>query len=161
MVNKKTLLLITLSSFILILGIYYVFIPDVKKENKKLSEVMENIEVTDNELLVAKRVELDSKRDEQLKELNKDLVKEDISVSDKNKDLEEIKKITNLTPKEEDLEKIIKDTYNIDCVIEISNNLIKLTCIYDKQDKELVNNMMNTIKDNITDKSQITIEFHK
>lgn len=87
MINKQNLWFLTLFSLILILGIYYVTLPNellekISTEDKKEIAVVEEV-IEDNQL-TALRVSLEEERKSSLEVLKEQLTKETISIEEKN-----------------------------------------------------------------------------
>ena len=169
MINKQSLWFLTLFSLILVLSIYYITMPnelllsnnikEVKKTSGEVEEVKTNIK--ESELLVTMRVNLDEERDEQVADLKTKLTNEETTSEEKNEAYEEIKYITNLGAKEEQIEKKIKKEFGIDCFIKINNQEIKVVAVKENHDTELANNIMKSIQNEFSNKMMITIQFEK
>ena len=142
MINKQNLWFLTLFSLILILGIYYVTLPNellekISTEDKKEIAVVEEV-IEDNQL-TALRVSLEEERKSSLEVLKEQLTKETISIEEKNNLYSQLKYLNEIQGKEENLEKKIKKEYDLDCFIKIDNKNISLVCISSKHDIELAN----------------------
>ena len=164
MINKQNLWFLTLFSLILILGIYYVTLPNellekISTEDKKEIAVVE--EVTEDNQLTALRVSLEEERKSSLEVLKEQLTKETISIEEKNNLYSQLKYLNEIQGKEENLEKKIKKEYDLDCFIKIDNKNISLVCISSKHDIELANKIMRSIQSNYKDKMNISITFQK
>ena len=68
MINKQSLWFVTLLSLVLVLGVYYVTMPNDLLKSTKTEEVNSNVdvEVTESDMLVALRVERDELVAEQM-----------------------------------------------------------------------------------------------
>lgn len=171
MINKQSLWFLTLFSLILVLSVYYITMPndlllssDSKlKTDKVSSEVEDNAKVTINEseLLVTMRVNLEEERNSQVADLKSTLTSDDISADEKNLAYEQIKYLSNLSALESQLEKTIKNEYDIDSFIKINDNEVKVVAVKKDHDLELANNIMKTIQSNFDKKVTITIQFEK
>ena len=164
MINKQNLWFLTLFSLILILGIYYVTLPNellekISTEDKKEIAVVEEV-IEDNQL-TALRVSLEEERKSSLEVLKEQLTKETISIEEKNNLYSQLKYLNEIQGKEENLEKKIKKEYDLDCFIKIDNKNISLVCISSKHDIELANKIMRSIQSNYKDKINISITFQK
>ena len=111
MINKQNLWFLTLFSLILILGIYYVTLPNellekISTEDKKEIAVVEEV-IEDNQL-TALRVSLEEERKSSLEVLKEQLTKETISIEEKNNLYSQLKYLNEIQGKEENLEKKIK-----------------------------------------------------
>ena len=171
MINKQSLWFLTLFSLILVLSVYYITMPNdllVSNNSKvtkteKTSKEMDTTEATvkESELLVTMRVNLESDREEKIKDLRSTLTNEEASSEEKNSAYEQIKYITNLTTQESALEEKIKKEFGIDSFVNIDNNNIKVVAVKDKHDVALANNIMKTIQSEFENKMSITIQFEK
>jgi len=168
MINKKSLWFLTLFSLILVLSIYYITMPSellltTKNENikdeKKDEEV--NIDIEESNLLVALRVEADEKMNKEIEDLQLVLTNTQSSVDDKNKAYEKIKELNDTRGIEEKLESQIKENYNLDSFIKISNNQIQVTVNSNEHSNEIANNIMRTIQSNFEESKYITVKFQK
>ena len=164
MINKQNLWFLTLFILILILGIYYVTLPNellekISTEDKKEIAVVDEV-IEDNQL-TALRVSLEEERKSSLEVLKEQLTKETISIEEKNNLYSQFKYLNEIQGKEENLEKKIKKEYDLDCFIKIDNKNISLVCISSKHDIELANKIMRSIQSNYKDKMNISITFQK
>ena len=171
MINKQSLWFLTLFSLILVLSVYYLTMPNdllVSNNSKamkteKTSKELDDIEATvkESELLVTMRVNLESDREEKIKDLRGTLTNEEATPEEKNSAYEQIKYITNLTSQESSLEKKIKKEFGIDSFINIDKNNIKVVAIKKDHDVNLANSMMKAIQSEFENKMSITIQFEK
>ena len=165
MLNKQNLWFITLFSLILILGIYYVTLPNdvlekvnqkTKKEEKVVAEVKQETSPLD-----ALRVSKETSRKEKIESLENTLTSDNISAEEKNNTYELLKYYNELQGKEETLEKNLKKEFNLDCFTKIDNNNIEVVCVSEEHDKNLANKIMRNIQSNYKDKMSITVKFQK
>lgn len=167
MINKKSLWFLTLFSLILVLSIYYITMPSELllnnkteiKENKENDQVTVNVKESD--LLVALRVESDSELQNEIDNLKTVLTDETKSTDEKNEAYEKIKTINNTRSEEENLEKKIKDEFNLNSFIKIDGDQIKVTIESDKHDTNLANKIMRSIQSNYQDDKYISVKFQK
>lgn len=164
--NKQNLWFLTLLSLILVLGIYYVTMPNElllgKGTNKKVKEVKEvKTEVKEVATLEAMRVSKQEEREEKISSLQKELTKEGKTTEEKNSYYEQLKYLNELQGKEEKLEKKIKEQLNLDCFIKIDKENISSVCASEKHDNKLANNVMRTIQEEYKEKMYITVKFEK
>ena len=165
MINKQNLWFLTLFSLILVLGVYYVTLPNDLLEKINLEE--EKVEVTlteeieEESPLTALRVSLEEKRFENLEVLKEQLTNEQISTEEKNNIYSQLKYLNELQGKEENLEKKIKKEFELDCFVKIDDKDISLVCISSKHDVELANKIMRSIQSNYKEKMNISIKFQK
>ena len=169
MLNKQNLWFITLFSLILILGIYYVTIPnevleDVNKkietkENNEKEVVAEVKEETSS--LTALRVSKETARKEKIESLENTLTSDNLTTEEKNNTYELLKYYNELQGKEENFEKKIKKNFNLDCFTKIDNKNVDVVCISKEHDKSLANKIMRTIQEEYKDKMNIVVKFQK
>lgn len=171
MINKKSLWFLTLFSLILVLSIYYITMPselllnnktEIKeKKNKENNKDKVTVKVEESDLLVALRVESDSEMQKELDTLKTVLTNDSSSTDEKNEAYEKIKDINNIRSEEENLEKKIKDEFNLNSFIKIDKDQIKVTIESDKHDTSLANKIMRSIQSNFNDNKYISIKFQK
>lgn len=161
MINKQSLWFVTLLSLVLVLGVYYVTMPNdlLKTEETKNvnSEVTVNVEESD--MLVALRVERDEEVATKMDELESVLTSETSTTDEKNNAFEELKLLNLNIGKEEELETLILDTYKIKSYVEINNDQIKVVVNSSEHDSKLANDIMRTIQGEFDEKMYITIKF--
>ena len=166
MISKQNLWFLTLFSLILILGVYYVTMPNDllgKVENiiedKETKEVVEEVE--EESLLVAMRVNLEEERQETITNLQKDLTNDKLTTEEKNNIYEQLKYLNEIQGKEEKLEKQIKKDLKLDCFVKENNNNIEAVCISNEHDEKKANSIMRLIQSKYENKMNITIKFQK
>lgn len=173
MINKQSLWFLTLFSLILVLSVYYITMPnellltnnsnylDAKETNGEADEEKSKVTIQESELLVTMRVSLEEERNQTMLELRSTLTSEEATSEEKNNAYEQIKYITELTGKEELLEKKIKKNFNVECFVKINNNEVKVVAIKEKHDSTLANSIMKAIQEEFNNKVYITIKFEK
>lgn len=166
MIKKQNLWFLTLFSFILVLGVYYITMPtDLLEKANQLSEEKEEKpvvkEVKEESPLVAMRVALQEERQEAMDVLQEKLTDETISNEEKNNVYEQLKYINEIQGKEEEIEKSLKKEYSLDCFTKMENQNISVICISSKHDATLANNIMRSIQKNYKEKKNITVKFQK
>ena len=166
MISKQNLWFLTLFSLILILGVYYITMPNdllTKVENivedKETKEVVEEVE--EESLLVAMRVNLEEERQETITKLQKELTSDKLSTEEKNNLYEQLKYLNEVQGTEENLEKKIKKDLKLDCFVKQDNNNIEAVCISNEHDEKKANTIMRLIQENYKNKMNITIKFQK
>ena len=163
--NKQNLWFFTLLSLIVVLGIYYVTMPNEllqkASQKEKVTAKEEVKEVKEENTLMAMRINLEDQREEEMSNLTKQLTSEKITSTEKNNIYEQLKYLNEVQGKEETLEKKIKKELELDCFIKIDNNDITTVCISDNHDVNLANKIMNTIQKDYKDKMNITVKFQK
>ena len=165
MINKKSLWFLTLFSLILVLSIYYITMPNElllsNNSNYNKEENEAKVVVEESETLTAMRVTLDEERQSEIETLQKQLEGNKLTAEEKNSTYEQIKYLTQLSSTEENLESILKKTYNISCFVKVDNNTISVTSTEEKHDTTLANNIMRTIQEQYEEKMYITVTFTK
>ena len=164
--NKQNLWFLTLLSLILVLGVYYITMPNdlLEKVNSVIDEKNEKAvveEVSEENVLTAMRVNKEDERNAEISVLKEQLTKEDLSTVEKNNLFEQLKYLNEVQGKEESLEKRIKKELELDCFIKTENNNITTVCISDKHDKELANKIMRLIQNDYKNKMNISVKFQK
>ena len=166
--NKQNLWFLTLFSLILILGAYYITMPNsllekVAEETEKINTSKQKVikEVKEESPLVAMRVNLQEERQEKMDGLQEQLTKDTLSNEEKNNVYEELKYLNEVQGTEEKIEKKIKKEYKLDCFIKIENNNVNAVCVSDKHDSTIANNIMRLIQKEYDNKLDITVKFQK
>lgn len=161
MINKQSLWFVTLLSLVLVLGIYYVTMPNdlLKTEETKNVNSEVTVEVEESDMLVALRVERDEEVAAKMDELESVLTNETSTTDEKNNAFEELKLLNLNIGKEEELETLILDTYKIKSYVEINNDQIKVVVNSSEHDSKLANDIMRTIQGQFDEKMYITIKF--
>ncbi len=163
MISKQKLWYMTLFSLILVLGVYYVTMPnDLLKDidSKESSEVIID-EVSEVSSLVAMRVSLEEERQNEMDVLQEAMTSEDISSTEKNNLYEKLKYLNEVQGQEELIEKKIKSNLKLDCFVKIDNSNITSVCISSEHDNILANKVMRLIQEEFKVKKYITVKFQK
>lgn len=171
MINKQNLWFLTLCSLILVLGVYYVTMPNellltnknttVKESKSKKMSKDSKSQVSQVSMLDAMRVNLEEERNEVITTLQEQLTNSKMTADEKNKAYEQLKYLNEIQGKEEALEKKIKDTYKLDCFVKVDNSNVTTVCVSSKHDSHLANNIMRTIQEQYNNKMYITVKFEK
>ena len=89
MIKKKNLWFLTLFSLILVLSIYYITMPSelllTNSKTKEKEKTQPTVEISENEIISALKVEADTEREKKIKELNATLSNEKSSSDEKNR----------------------------------------------------------------------------
>ena len=165
MLNKQNIWFMTLFSLILVLGVYYVTMPNetLEKINLKAEQTKENIveEVMEESSLTALRVSKEEQRKEKMESLETSLTTDSLSTEEKNNTFELLKYLTEVQGKEEKYEKNLKKEFGLDCYTKIDHNNVSVICISKEHDKVLANNIMNFIQKDFNEPVVITVKFQK
>ena len=135
MIKKQNLWFLTLFSLILVLGVYYVTLPQdlLDRVNNVVDKTTSKVTaVTEENALVAMRVSKEEERQEAMTILNEQLTNEQATTEEKNNAYEQLKYLNEVQGKEESLEKKIKKEYDLDCFIKIDNIDVSTICIAKK-----------------------------
>ncbi len=172
MINKKNLWFLTLFSLILVLSVYYITMPsELLLNNGYLNETVatsntgdkDDLEVSieESELLVALRVEADEQMVNEMEELKSILTDTESTVEEKNNAFEKMKALNMSKSEEESLEKLIKESYNLDSFVKKDGDQIRVVVSSDKHDSTIANNIMRTIQGKYDEKMYISVKFQK
>jgi len=159
--NKNNLWFVTLFSLILILGVYYITLPNeiFKNNNTNLTSKEIDITVSENNKLIALRVERDEQISTVMSELQDKIISENTSSEEKNNAFEELKLLNLAKGKETYLEEKIKENFNINSYVEINNDNINITLSSNEHNSTLANQIMRSVQEEFEDKKNIVIKF--
>lgn len=162
MINKQSMWFLTLFSLVLVLGVYYVTMPNDLLKGKITGEDINkeiSVNVTEGDTLIALR----ANREEQVatwkEELETVLTSGVASVEEKNSAFEELKLLNLNITKEAELESKLESEFGIKSYIEVNKENIKVVINSKEHDASLANNIMRSIQEEYTEKMYITIEF--
>ena len=161
MVKKQNLWFITLFSLILVLSVYYL---SMKKENLDDLTVLKDtatINTLDNSYLVSLRVSDDEALLKTMEELENTLNDNTKSTIEKNEAYETLKELNINKGKEMELEKLIKEKFDLNSYIKISGDKINVTIASDDHSKELANKIINEVQNKYEVQKYITVKFKK
>ncbi len=160
MINKQNLWFVTLFSLILVLGIYYVTLGD---ENLIVDNIVDNsspvISVEDSDVLLALKVAEDEAVMEKIASYEAILLDNTASLEEKNDAYDNLQEINTMKTKAEDIEKILKETYELESFVKILSDQINVTIAGDKHDSTLANNIIRTIQNMYDKQMYITVKF--
>lgn len=166
MVNKQGLWFLTLTSLALVLSVYYITMPNellISNNsniiNKESDSEKNDVVVKSSNIVTSMRVELDEERNLLLNQLQSKLSDSKLTVDEKNEVYEDLRYISEISSKESMLEKKIKDEFNLDSFIKISDDTISVVINSGNHDKSLVINIMKSIQEEFSDKMYISISF--
>ena len=126
--NKQNLWFLTLFSLILILGVYYITLPSDIFSKQGVESVVKNvdIQVSENNKLVALRVERNEKISSVMSELQDKIISSK-TTEEKNSAFEELQVLNLAKGKETYLEEKILNNFKINSFVEINNDNITIT----------------------------------
>lgn len=160
--NKQSMWFLTLLSLVLVLGVYYVTMPNELLKTSYESELEDKeitVNVSESDTLIAMRANRDELVSLEIERLESVLTKEDASVEEKNEAFEELKVLNLNVSKESELETKLLDTFGIKSYIEINNDNIKVVINSKEHDATLANNIMRCIQEEYEKKMYITVRF--
>lgn len=168
MVNKQGIWFLTLTSLALVLSVYYITMPNelLLTNNSNYNDTGNyevnnetSITITESELLTSMRIELDEERNLLLSQLEEKLTDSDLTVSEKNEVYENLKYISEISSKEELLEKKIKDEFELDSFVKINDDIVEVIINNSNHDKSLAVNIMKSLQEEFLDKMYISVSF--
>ena len=163
MINKQKLWFLTLFSIILVLAVYYIALPEaslsnlIESENSKSNT--SSIVTEDNDSLSALRVEDDEMVLAQMEELQKSLLDEKTDAEEKNNAYEKLKNINLNKGKEDSLETLILNTFNLKSFIKIKDDQINVTISSKDSSYKNANDIIRTIQKEFKEKKYITVKY--
>lgn len=163
MIKKQNLWFITLFSLILVLSVYYLTMKDTKFEDLTILKETEKptINTVENSYLVSLRVTDDEKLLKTMEDLQTTINNSEASVLEKNEAYETLKELNLNKGKEMELEKLIKEKFNLNSYVKIVGDKINITIASDEHSKELANNIINEVQNKYEVQKYITVKFKK
>lgn len=160
MINKQNLWFITLFSLVLVLGIYYISLPS--NDTLALKDTANNttaLEITENDVIVALKVEAEEEMLAQMEEAQKVLLDANATVTDKNEAYEKLQNLNNKKGKIEEIEKLIKEKFAKDSCVTIEGNKINITISDKDQGTSYANNIIKEVQSLYNEDMYITVKF--
>lgn len=158
-INKQSLIFLTLTSLILVLSVYYVTMPNelllttnssyLKEDKVDKSDSKENVSeviVQNSNVITAMKNLLNDERLEKRKELNNKLLNKELSIEEKNNIYEEIKVINKIETMESDIENLIKKEFELDSFVKVKDDVIEITINSKKHDTVLAAKIMTSVE---------------
>lgn len=160
MIKKQNLWFLTLFSLILVLSVYYLTMPSsLFAVNNSKNSQDENVIIEESEILTALRVENEDERSALRNEFKMILTNIEASIEEKNNAYEQLKLLDVIKGREEELENLIKEKYQLNSFVKIDNNQIRVVVASSEHSAELANNIMRSIQDKFEDKMYISVKF--
>ena len=161
MINKQGLWFLTLFSIILVLSVYYIAMPNntlatIKEIDNKDKET---ISIVETDSLAGLRVSSDEEIESVMAELESVLLNETSTLEEKNTAYEKLQNINTNKGKEQGLEKIISDTFNLQSFVKINNDKISITISKKDHNTKLANDIIRTVQSKYNNKMYITVKF--
>ncbi len=160
--NKQSMWFLTLLSLVLVLGVYYVTMPnELLKTDVEGKETEKQVEakVTEEDVLIAMRANRDEQVSIEIDKLESVLTNESATTEEKNSAFEELKILNLNVTKEEELETKILEKFGIKSYVEINKDNIKVVINSKEHDASLANNIMRSIQEEYKEKMYITVQF--
>ena len=174
MINKQSLLFLTLTSLILVLSVYYITMPnelllttnsshnsDTNHVNKDVSSNTDsvNVNISESKTIDVMRNILDEERLKSKEELNNKLVNSDLTVEEINNVYEELKYISKIETLESVIEQKIKNEYGLDSFVKISDDVVEVTINSSKHDVSLVVKIIASVEEELENKMYVSVSF--
>ena len=122
MINKQSMWFLTLFSLVLVLGVYYVTMPNDLLKGKITSDEVEkevNVSVSEGDTLIAMRANRDEKVQLETEKLETILTNGSATPEEKNAAFEELKMLNLNVTKESELESKLESEFGIKSYIEV------------------------------------------
>lgn len=166
MIKKQNLWLLTLFSVILVLGVYYITMPNSssilkEEESKEVETNKTSLEIEEDTYITALKEEYEEETLKQIKELESLLNEKLTSTDEKNNAYLKIKALNDKKAEEEALMANIKKEFSYDTFVKIENNDITVVVKTNKHDKTLANNIMRFIQKEYKYHKNISVKFVK
>lgn len=162
MIQKKNLWFLTLFSLVLVLSVYYLTMPDslMTTNNGNINKNQNGkVNIKETSLVETLKQEDNNNKLEEINKYKATISDAKSSTDDKNKAFDAIKLLNLISSKEELLENIIKNTYNLDSFIKIDGDQIRVVIDSDEHNKTIANDIMRAIQNNFDTKQYISIQF--
>lgn len=173
MINKQGLLFLTLTSLILVLSVYYITMPNelLLTTNSNTSDKVDRIDNTTSDISVsdvnisepttieAMQNILNDERLKITKELNDKLVKDNLTIEEKNNVYEELKYISKIEGLEEAIEQKIKDQFELNSFVKINDDVVEVTINSSKHDASLVVKIISCVEEELESKMYVSVSF--
>lgn len=161
MINKQNLWFITLFSLILILGIYYISMPEDALTTFSGNDDNTNtvVEVTASDAIVALKVEEEEKLLKEMEDAKKILLDATAEASDKNDAYETLQLLNVKKGKVLEIENKIKEEFNVDACAKIEGNKIGITLSCKDQGTKYANDIIKSIQSLYDTQMYITVKF--
>ena len=161
MINKQSLWFITLFSLIIILGIYYVSMPNdaLTVFSGNTTDTSRSIEVTESDIIIAMKVEEEEKILSKMDEAQKILLDETATVDDKNDAYKTLQLLNSQKGKTLEIERIIKNEFNFESCVKIEGNKINVTISSKNDDVKTASSIISRVQQLYDSQMYITVKF--
>ena len=162
MLKKQNIWFVVVFSLILVLGIYYVTMPNdvleqIAIKTKDDEPTIENVEELSS--LTALRVSKEASRKEKMESLETSLTSDNLSTEEKNNTFELLKYLNQIQGTEEKQEKKLKKELGLDCYTRNENQDITAICVSKEHSPSLANKVMRLIQSFHNEKMNISVKF--
>lgn len=166
MINKQGLWFVTLFSLILVLGIYYVTMSDdalssILNTSQIDDSTYANVDVSPSSVLVALRVNDEEELLKTMNDLQTILLDDTATIEEKNDAYDELMALNANKGKEEELEKKIKEEFQLNSFVKIQNDQISIVVESNDHNVTVANNIIRSIQSLYSKKMYITVKFQK
>lgn len=161
MINKQSLWFVTLFSLIIVLSIYY-FSTDQTSLNVakfKNSESYVASDKTSSDNISVLKVAEDESTIGKIDELQNILLDADATLEEKNNAYDELEVIGNNKTKEEDIKRKIKEEFDLNSFVKITDNHISVVVSGSVSNNEMANNIIRKVQENFDEDKYITVKF--
>ena len=168
MINKKSIWFLTLFSLILVLSVFYITMPselllntngNYQNTTEETESTNTNSTIEESTYLVSLRVAKEEELLKEMENLQLILTNDTSSIEDKNNAYTKMKNLNQNKAEEEKLEKLIKDTYNLEGIIKIKGHQIEIVIKSKDNSTDIANQIMRKIQENYQDEKYITVKF--
>ena len=162
MINKRSIWFLTLFSLILVLSVYYITMPSellLNTNSNYIDTDNTNVEIEESTYLVSLRVEKEEQLLKEMENLQLILTSENSTIEERNEAYNKMKDLSQNQAEEENLEKLIKDNYNVENFVKIKSEQIEITINQKEKSVELANNIMRLIQEKYSEEKYITVKF--
>lgn len=165
MMNKQGIWFLTLFSLILVLGVYYVTMPNdlfltnngvVDADVSNTEDVI--VEKNESDYITTLKIELEDKREEMMRKLEEKL-NEDCTTEEKNEAYNSIKNIAVYKGLEETITSKILKQFNSNSFVEVDEDTVFIVLEKDKHDVSFANDVMRIAQEEFEKKVSITVKF--
>ena len=155
----------TLFSLILVLGVYYVTMPNelfvsnngvVNVDLEETEEV--SVEKEESDCVSSLKIELEKKREEEMRLLEEKL-NDEISSDEMNDAYDKIKEIATYKGLEELISSKIDKNYDLESYVEVGNKNVSIVLSCDKHDVSFANEIMRLAQNEFKERVTVTVKF--
>ncbi len=131
------------------------FIIDNDEQNEESTLV-----INEDTELVALKVESNEEELESMDELKKVLLSETSTMTEKSDAYNELLELANKKSDEENIEKILKNEFNLDSFVKITSSNINIVVSSDENSYSLANNIIRRINEEYKNSMYVTVKFN-